>query len=301
MRVKKALVCAAAVAVAALSLSGCMRMEADVYVSSDATVEKVGLVVGVDKAALNSFASLAASSPSSSQGASPAPSASAASLESFKEMVSSQAGSSDADLEKYCTYSEAAAEFLMTCSFDASQVPQMVQSTGEDLSFSKSGDSITAVVRTSDTDSSSQAAQMGVSSVMRLHFPGPVESVSGPGVSIDPQDGTVAVIDGMVGDGTDVTVTASASEATSFAAELLAVVGLAVLALIVVVAVVLARRHRRAVEDSPVVSDDVPSAPADALPWFVPADAPGDHVPPAVELDGPSLQDGPDSGPEDSK
>lgn len=265
-RVAGVLACAA---VAVVTLSGCMDVQVDYTISSQATLESAQMVVSVDKSALAQLSALgssfdaSSSSPSSSGSASPSPIS--PSLGEFKQLVSSQSGASS-DLDKYCSYSQSGTQFTMSCAFTAAQAPQMEQQTG-DLALSLEGDSIRATLATKATSTPADAAAAGVSAVLRLHFPGPVESVSGPGVSIDAQDGTVAVIDGMAGDGTDVVVVASASEQDSLAGLLLSVIALAVLALIVIVAGVMIARHRRAVQDSDVVSDDVPSAPADAKPW----------------------------------
>jgi hypothetical protein len=193
MLVKKVSGIVALTVTSIFALSGCLRLEADLYVNSDATAEKAVILVAVNKSATSS-----PEVPTS--------------MEDFKKGVAAQLGIPN--VEKSCEYTETTEELIAQCETSAQALYQSELSSGTEQKITLSGDVLILTLaadpgQAQATENAGETAP--VSLKYRFHFPGEVATVSGAGVSVDPQDLRVAVVDEMERMGAEVVVTASAS------------------------------------------------------------------------------------------
>lgn len=184
----------------ALALTGCLRLELDATITSEGEVASSALVLATNKETLLNFGLT-----DDEDG-----------LRTFL-----QADQSPEDLpEENCTYSQTDTEVKVDCLFDG-RLPSMF--SGEDgPRITASDGSVQFFLATeapeeegSPDSSAGQLSTPALTFVARFNFPGPVESATGPGVSIDPTDPNLAVIDLTKGTGEDIVIVAAASEPTS--------------------------------------------------------------------------------------
>jgi hypothetical protein len=204
MNFKKLAAVASVGAVAVLTLSGCLRVEANVYLDSEGEISNVVTVVAASKEAPASLSGLGMGD--MTLGGEPA---GELTLESFKRDTIEQ----NPEASEYCVFSETDSEFLATCETPLSESPTL---NPDGVTIAVDGSTITV---TQETDSAGEGMEslaamkmFGVSLTSKYHFPGDVESFSGAGVSVDSSAPNVAVIDMLATDGSPVVITASNGE-----------------------------------------------------------------------------------------
>lgn len=234
---------AGACALAVLSLSGCLKLDADLTVNADATASGT-LAIEFQKEAAG-FLGIS-------------------DLASFEENFSGEElGAEGLDQFTECTTSETDAAYVYTCTFEN----EVFEGTDGPWSITKEGDLLVLKVvnegQTGNPDDSLDLlgdANLG-SITVAATFPGPITAVSGTGV--EKTSDNSATISGSLTESIDASVTAESSGGGfSISSLLVVLLAVAVLALIVIVIVVLLLRRRKGPQDevaAPV--DGAPVAP----------------------------------------
>lgn len=236
-----------------LALAGCVKVDAEVGVNSDATA------TGTFSLALQKQA---------------------ASMLGMSDLDAFTAGMSDDELSGEgsdifrsadCSPSESDTDFVYSCeftnmAFTDSEGPWQIVKNGNDITFTMHGTG-------SSDDSSDQLlgdASLGTMTV-DVTFPGAISEITGAEKTSD----TSATVSGSLNDAFDVKIVSAAesSGSTKIAALLVVLLALLVFALIVVVIVVMILRRRKPAADSP---------PAYVVPPPAPGAAPGDGGAPTV-------------------
>lgn len=229
---------AGASGLAILSLSACIKVDADLTVNADATGSGT-FALEVQKEAAQ-FLGIS-------------------DLSSFQsQLTEGELSSSGIGEFGTCEASESDTGFVYSCSFSD------MAFTAEDglWTVNKVDDSIVfhlANKGQSDTEGSDATALLGDSGfgdiTIDVTFPGPITALTGSGA--EKTSDTSATIKGTMTDNLDVTITSEASSGGFSPAALLTVlIGLAVLALIVIVIIVLLMRRRKGAAPAEMVAAD---------------------------------------------
>ena len=228
---------AGACALAVVSLSGCLKLDADLTVNADATASGT-LAVEFQKEAAG-FLGIS-------------------DLASFEENFSGEElGAEGLDNFTDCTTSETDAAYVYTCTFENEA---FTEGDGP-WTITKEGDLVVLRV-VNEAQSGDDAALLGDANLGSISvsatFPGPITAVSGD--AVEKTSDTTATISGSLTESIDASVTAEASGGGfSVSALLVVLAALAVLALIVIVAVVLLMRRRKGSgADAAPVADAAP-------------------------------------------
>ncbi len=228
---------AGACALAVVSLSGCLKLDADLTVNADATASGT-LAVEFQKEAAG-FLGIS-------------------DLASFEENFSGEElGAEGLDNFTDCTTSETDAAYVYTCTFENEA---FTEGDGP-WTITKEGDLVVLRV-VNEAQSGDDAALLGDANLGSISvtatFPGPITAVSGD--AVEQTSDTSATISGSLTESIDSSVTAEASGGGfSVSALLVVLAALAVLALIVIVAVVLLMRRRKGSgADAAPVADAAP-------------------------------------------
>jgi hypothetical protein len=234
---------AGACALAVLSLSGCLKLDADLTVNADATASGT-LAIEFQKEAAG-FLGIS-------------------DMASFEENFSGEElGAEGLDQFTQCTTSETDAAYVYTCTFEN----EVFEGTDGPWSITKEGDLLVLKVvnegQEANPDDSLDllgGANLG-SITVAATFPGPITAVSGTGV--EKTSDNSATISGSLTESIDASVTAESSGGGfSISALLVVLLAVAVLALIVIVIVVLLLRRRKGPQDEAAAPvDGGPVAP----------------------------------------
>lgn len=234
---------ASACALAVVSLSGCLKLDADLTVNADATASGT-LAVEFQKEAA-SFLGIT-------------------DMASFEEgFASDELGTGGLEQFTDCTTSETDAAYVYTCTFEN----ETFEGTDSPWTITKEGDLVTLRV-VNEAQSGDDAALLGDASLgsitVSATFPGPITAVSGD--AVEKTSDTTATISGSLTDSIDSSVTSeSSSGGFSVSSLLVILLALAVVALIVIVAVVLLMRRRKGPQgDAVSAADGAPVAAAAA-------------------------------------
>ena len=215
-----------ACALAVVSLSGCLKLDADLTVNGDATASGT-LAVEFQKEAAG-FLGIS-------------------DLASFEENFSGEElGAEGLDNFTDCTTSETDAAYVYTCTFENEA---FTEGDGP-WTITKEGDLVVLRV-VNEAQSGDDGALLGDANLgsitVSATFPGPITAVSGD--AAEKTSDTTATISGSLTESIDASVTSESSSGGFALSALLVVLGaLAVLALIVIVAVVLLMRRRKGPE-----------------------------------------------------
>jgi hypothetical protein len=214
MRLKKMMSVAALSVLGVLTLSGCVRVEADLFIGSDGVAQRAVLTAAVDKAALaqlGAFGAIGGSDGSGDQ----IPST----LEEFKTLFIENGDVPGG--QENCEFTESETEFVASCELAPKDFEREDLGIDNNQIVTLEGDVLTlkmeAVPVAEESSASNDLAGLGAQPTVtyRFHFPGEVISVSGDGVSIDTTDARVAVVSENDRNGSEAVVTASANEASS--------------------------------------------------------------------------------------
>jgi hypothetical protein len=215
-------------ALSALALSGCIKLDATVAINSDA---KASGVVGIElEKQAASFLGIDG-------------------LESFDSEMTSGSLTDESGLGGLtdCSTSETETGYLYSCTFTDQEFTQ----DGELWTITREGDSIVFRMASEGQSSTDGAdALLGEASLGSINvdvtFPGVITEVSGEGA--EKTSDTTATISGDLSDTLDVTITSESSTGgVPWSILIVLLVLLAVIILIIVVAVVMISRRRRAV------------------------------------------------------
>jgi hypothetical protein len=241
-----------ACALAVVSLSGCLKLDADLTVNADATASGT-LAVEFQKEAA-SFLGIT-------------------DMASFEEgFASDELGTGGLEQFTDCTTSETDAAYVYTCTFEN----ESFEGTDSPWTITKEGDLVTLRV-VNEAQSGDDAALLGDASLgsitVSATFPGPITAVSGD--AVEKTSDTTATISGSLTDSIDSSVTSeSSSGGFSVSSLLVILLALAVVALIVIVAVVLLMRRRKGPQDDAVsVAEGAPAAATAAAAGVVVAES----------------------------
>ena len=237
-----------ACALAVVSLSGCLKLDADLTVNADATASGT-LAIEFQKEAAG-FLGIS-------------------DLASFEEnFTGEELAGQGLDNFTDCATSETDAAYVYTCTFENTA---FAEGDGP-WTITKEGDLVVLRV-VNEAQSGDDAALLGDANLGSISvsatFPGPITATSGD--AVEKTSDTTATISGSLTESIDASVTSeSSSGGFSVSALLVVLLALAVLALIVIVVVVLLMRRRKgapvdeaAVVDGAVV-DGAPVATAAA-------------------------------------
>lgn len=268
-RVPRALALAATGGLAVLTLSGCLSMNADLTVNSDAKTSGT-FAVGLQKQAAGMLGMT--------------------DLGTFEQGLTSEEMSGEAGglfESGECVASETDAEYVYTCSF--SDV-EFKEGDGP-WAISKEGDVITFhMVNDGATGESAEAAELVGGSMgditVNVTFPGAIQTITGDGATKNSD--TSATVKVAMTDAADITITSAASGGGGMGSILL-IVGLVLLALIVIaVIIVLVTRGKKSAPAAPgaavvvaepmVEEPDIEKPAVDETP--APTDNPQDEQPP---------------------
>ena len=234
------------VAIAALALTGCIKVDADVTVNSDATGSGTfALELQKEAAQFLGISDLASFESQLNEG----------------DLAGGGIGEFDS-----CESSESDTGFVYTCTFtdlaftDPEDGPWTITKEGDLLTFRMQSNA----ADTGATEDAATADLLGDTSMGSINvdvtFPGPITSVTGAGAT--KTSDTTATVSGSLTENIDATITAESSSSGGIAALLIVLITAAVLVLIVVVAVLLIVRRRKA----GAASEPAATAAATAVP-----------------------------------
>jgi hypothetical protein len=212
-----------ACALAVVSLSGCLKLDADLTVNADATASGT-LAIEFQKEAAG-FLGIS-------------------DLASFEEnFTGEELGGQGLENFTDCTTSETDAAYVYTCTFENTA---FAEGDGP-WTITKEGDLIVLRV-VNEAQSGDDAALLGDANLGSISvsatFPGPITATSGD--AVEKTSDTTATISGSLTESIDASVTSeSSSSGFSVSSLLVVLLALAVLALIVIVVVVLLMRRRK--------------------------------------------------------
>jgi hypothetical protein len=221
MRIKKAAMVGAGALVAAITLSGCLATESDVYIGSEAQITSVENVLTVNKF------------PVSIGGGIETPAV--GTLDEFKESVNSELSGSTMSVEDFCTYGETDTAFTLSCKFNEGDIDGVPLS--ELLAVDDENGFVTelkdgnVVVTLQTTAADPIATSLGFTSQTRIHMPAEISSVTGTGVS--KVSAQVALVDANLTDGGQIVITSPSGDEDpmfSVAVIIVSVFSIAVLA-----------------------------------------------------------------------
>jgi hypothetical protein len=241
-----------ACALAILTLSSCLSVNADVTIDSDANASGT-FAFALQKQAANFMG--------------------VSDLASFETLISSgEVTGGGVDEFQDCTTSETDTDFVYTCTFEN----QAFTATDGLWTIAKQGDSVVFHVYSKaqdGTQASDASALLGDASLgdvtVKVTFPGPITSITGDGA--EKTSDTTATVTGTMTKNIDVTITSDTSSSLPIATILVVLVAIAVVVLLIVVVIVLIMRRRN--------PQDL--TPADV----VAAEALADQLPPPTEVD----------------
>lgn len=261
--------------VASLALTGCIKVDANVAIASDATASGTfAFELQKDAASFLGISDLA----------------------SFEGQISEGALTEGNELDAFqeCVTSESDTGYVYTCTF--ANVP-FTESTGL---WTVTKEESTIVFRmvsegageeTQGADNLLGDASMGSINVT-VEFPGPITAVEGE--FVEQTSESTAKVSAAMTETIDVTIRSEdGASGTNIAAILVIALAAGVAVLLIVAVVLLVMRRRSGTRDleAPVEADSEPSAEADALP----TDTASPALPPAGESDDEPRQPGQDS------
>jgi hypothetical protein len=232
-------------AVAVLTLTGCIKVDANVAIASDATASGTfGFELQKDAAAFLEITDLA----------------------SFEKAMQEDALTDGEELETFqsCVSSESESGFVYTCSF-----ANATFNTPDDLwQITKDGSNIVFTMTSEgqsaeDAEMQAMLGDVGMGDInVTVEFPGPITSVEGE--FAEKTSDTTAKVSASMLDNLKVTITSQESGGGGFAGILVVAIAAGVVVLLIVAVILLVMRRRAGTRDTGAGAAEAPATEAPA-------------------------------------